>query len=148
LIDYLTPEEYFEFVGQLRKVSKEELSVFLAQFNEFFNDEILDQKKYIRDFSKGNQKKIGLAATFIGDPDIVILDEPFANLDPSSQFKLKNFLASDTNQKRTLVVSSHDLNHITDVCNRIVLLEKGNVIKDIPKTPKTLKELEAYFSDQ
>jgi len=148
LIDYLTPEEYFEFVGQLRKVSKEELSVFLAQFNEFFNDEILDQKKYIRDFSKGNQKKIGLAATFIGDPDIVVLDEPFANLDPSSQFKLKNFLASDTNQKRTLVVSSHDLNHITDVCNRIVLLEKGNVIKDIPKTPKTLKELEAYFSDQ
>lgn len=148
LIDYLTPEEYFEFVAQLRKTSKEALAAFLAPFSDFFNDEILNQKKYIRDFSKGNQKKIGLVAAFIGDPSMVILDEPFANLDPSSQFKLKTFLANETNKERTLVISSHDLNHVTDVCNRIVLLEKGEIIRDIPKTPKTLKELEAYFSGQ
>ena len=148
LIDYLTPEEYFQFIAQLRKVDKEKLATFLDQFAGFFNDEILDQKKYIRDFSKGNQKKIGIAAAFIGDPTLVVLDEPFANLDPSSQIRLKTFLASANNQDRTLVISSHDLNHVTDVCNRIVLLEKGNVISDTPKTPKTLKELEAYFSGQ
>jgi len=148
LIDYLTPEEYFTFIAQLRKVDAKALKAFLQQFEAFFNGEILDQKKYLRDFSKGNQKKVGLAASFIGDPSIVILDEPFANLDPSSQIRLKAFLSSETNKDKTLLISSHDLNHVTDVCERIVLLEKGNVIKDTPKSPKTLKELEAYFSGQ
>lgn len=148
LIDYLTPEEYFTFIAQLRKVDKASLNDFLQQFEAFFNGEVLDQKKYLRDFSKGNQKKVGLAASFIGDPSIVILDEPFANLDPSSQIRLKSFLASDINKDKTLLISSHDLNHVTDVCERIVLLEKGKVIKDTPKSPATLKELEAYFSGQ
>ncbi|MCH1517670.1 MAG: ATP-binding cassette domain-containing protein [Flavobacteriaceae bacterium] len=148
LIDYLTPEEYFAFVAQLRKVSTTELDVFLAQFEEFFNGEVLAQKKYIRDFSKGNQKKVGLAAAFIGKPEVVILDEPFANLDPSSQIRLKKFLTNDQNTDCTLLISSHDLNHVTDVCDRIVLLEKGSIIKDTPKSPETLKELEAYFSAQ
>jgi ABC-2 type transport system ATP-binding protein len=148
LIDYLTPEEYFAFIAQLRHVDKATLKDFLQQFEDFFNGEILDQKKYLRDFSKGNQKKVGLAASFIGDPSIVILDEPFANLDPSSQIRLKSFLASDLNKDKTLLISSHDLNHVTDVCERIVLLEKGKVIKDTPKSPATLKELEAYFSGQ
>ena len=148
LIDYLTPEEYFAFVAQLRKVSTTELDVFLAQFEEFFNGEVLAQKKYIRDFSKGNQKKVGLAAAFIGKPEVVILDEPFANLDPSSQIRLKKFLTNDQNTDCTLLISSHDLNHVTDVCDRIVLLEKGSIIKDTPKSPETLKELEAYFSTQ
>ena len=148
LIDYLTPEEYFAFIAQLRKVDKATLHDFLAQFASFFNGEILDQKKYLRDFSKGNQKKVGLAAAFIGNPSIVILDEPFANLDPSSQIRLKSFLASEANKDKTLLISSHDLNHVTDVCERIVLLEKGKLIKDTPKSPKTLKELEAYFSAQ
>ena len=148
LIDYLTPEEYFEFIAKLRKVDSAALNEFLQQFDAFFNGEILDQKKYLRDFSKGNQKKVGLAASFIGDPSIVILDEPFANLDPSSQIRLKSFLVSEGNKDKTLLISSHDLNHVTDVCERIVLLEKGNVIKDTPKSPKTLKELEAYFSGQ
>ncbi len=148
LIDYLTPEEYFAFIAQLRKVDNNSREAFLQQFDGFFNGEILGQKKYLRDLSKGNQKKVGLAASFIGDPSIVILDEPFANLDPSSQIRLKSFLASDVNKNKTLLISSHDLNHVTDVCERIVLLEKGTIIKDTPKSPATLKELEAYFSGQ
>ena len=148
LIDYLTPEEYFAFVAQLRKVPSEELHSFLAQFEEFFNGEILGQKKYLRDFSKGNQKKVGLAAAFIGKPEVLILDEPFANLDPSSQIRFKKFLSNESNLDCTLLISSHDLNHVTEVCDRIVLLEKGVVIKDTPKSEATLKELEAYFSGQ
>lgn len=148
LIDYLTPEEYFGFIAQLRKVDPSTLNDFLQQFDAFFNGEILSQKKYLRDFSKGNQKKVGLAGSFIGNPSIVILDEPFANLDPSSQIRLKSFLASEANNNTTLLISSHDLNHVTDVCERIVLLEKGQIIKDTPKSAKTLKELEAYFSEQ
>ncbi|MEL0274326.1 MAG: ATP-binding cassette domain-containing protein [Flavobacteriaceae bacterium] len=148
LIDYLTPEEYFAFIAQLRKIDKAALNNFLQQFEDFFNGEILDQNKYLRDFSQGNINKVGRAASFIGEPSIVLLDEPFANLDPSSQIRLKSFLASDLNKDKTLLISSHDLNHVTDVCERIVLLEKGKIIKDTPKSPATLKELEAYFSGQ
>ena len=147
LIDYLTPEEYFAFIAQLRKVSTTELDVFLAQFEEFFNGEVLAQKKYIRDFSKGNQKKVGLIATFIGEPKVVILDEPFANLDPTTQIRLKQLIKSEIGKRElTLLISSHDLNHVTEVCSRIVLLEKGKVIMDKQTTTKTLQELEDYFS--
>lgn len=146
LITYLTPEEYFYFIGDLRGLKKENVDVFLKAFSDFFNGEILQQKKYIRDLSKGNQKKVGVIAALIGDPDIVILDEPFANLDPTTQFRLKAiFKKIALEKKQTLLISSHDLMHTTEVCNRIVVLEKGKVVKDMATTPETLKELEDFF---
>lgn len=148
LITYLTPEEYFYFVGDLRGMNKADVDTFLMQFTELFNDEILDQKKYIRDLSKGNQKKVGVIAAFIGEPAVVILDEPFANLDPTTQFRLKRIFKSIASEgKQTLLISSHDLMHTTEVCDRIVVLEKGNIVKDIKTTPETLKELESFFSE-
>jgi len=147
LIGYLTPEEYFYFIGDLRGVDKSEIDSFLSDFADFFHDEILDKKKYLRDLSKGNQKKVGIVAALIGNPEVVILDEPFANLDPTTQIRLKGILKDITEQKQTTVlISSHDLMHVTDVCKRIVVLEKGEVVKDITTTPETLKELEEYFS--
>ncbi len=147
LIGYLTPEEYFYFIGQLRGLNKEDVNAFLQPFEEVFNGEILDQKKYIRDLSKGNQKKVGVTGAFIGEPDIVILDEPFANLDPSTQFRLKRLFKEIKDEgKQTLLISSHDLMHTTEVCDRIVVLEKGEIVKDIVTNPETLKELEAFFS--
>ena len=147
LIGYLTPEEYFYFIGELRKVSKEDVDELLAGYAEFFNDEILNKKKYIRDLSKGNQKKVGVVATFIGDPELLILDEPFANLDPTTQIRLKELLTEkgkDTNT--TILISSHDIQHVTEVCERIAVLEKGEIVKDLQTTAKTLKELEAFFT--
>ena len=147
LIGYLTPEEYFCFVGELRGIDKATVDLFLETYVDFFNDEILNHKKYLRDFSKGNQKKVGLISTFIGNPKVVILDEPFANLDPTTQIRLKQLIKAETEKRElTLLISSHDLNHVTDVCNRIVLLERGAVIMDKETTAKTLQELEDYFS--
>lgn len=147
LIGYLTPEEYFYFIGELRGVSKAEVDELLTDFEDFFHNEILNQKKYLRDLSKGNQKKVGIVAALIGNPEVIILDEPFANLDPTTQIRLKKILNELTQQKQTTVlISSHDLMHVTDVCKRIVVLEKGEVVKDIKTTPATLKELEAYFN--
>jgi ABC-2 type transport system ATP-binding protein len=75
-----------------------------------------------------------------------MLDEPFANIDPSTQFRLKNILKDQNkNHGVTTIVSSHDLNHVTDVCERILLMEKGVVIKDIATSSSTLSELEEYF---
>lgn len=147
LIDFLTTEEYFQFVGKLHHKSEGDIALFLESMKDFFNGEILGSKKLIRDFSKGNQKKIGIAAALIGDPKILILDEPFTALDPSSQIRLKRFLTDL--QKRlnmTMLISSHDLNHVTEVCKRIVVLEKGAIVKDIQTGSDTLKELEAYFA--
>ena len=147
LIGYLTAEEYFYFIGDLRSQNKKQVDEFLAPFSEFFNDEILNKRKYLRDLSKGNQKKVGIIAALIGNPEVVILDEPFANLDPTTVSRLKKILreiANDSN--RTLLVSSHDLQHTVEVCKRIVVLEKGNVVKDTPTTDETLKELETFFA--
>jgi ABC-2 type transport system ATP-binding protein len=147
LIDYLTAEEYFRFVATLHNLSKDDLSLFLNSMEEFFNGEVLGTKKLIRDFSKGNQKKIGIVAALIGNPKYLILDEPFTALDPSSQIRLKRFL-NELQEKFniTMLVSSHDLNHITEVCKRIVILEKGNIVKDLQTNTDTLKELESYFA--
>jgi len=147
LIDFLTPEEYFNFVGKLHNKSDGDIADFLASLKDFFNDEILGSKKLIRDYSKGNQKKIGITAALIGDPQLLILDEPFTALDPSSQIRLKRFLTDlQSRINITLLISSHDLNHITEVCNRIVVLEKGLIVKDLQTNDDTLTELEAYFA--
>ena len=147
LIGYLTPEEYFYFIGELRGVSKADVDQLLTEYEDFFHDEILNKNKYLRDLSKGNQKKVGIVAALIGKPEVIILDEPFANLDPTTQIRLKNIISDLSQQKQTTVlISSHDLLHVTDVCKRIVVLEKGKVVKDINTTPETLKELEQYFS--
>lgn len=149
LIGYLTPEEYFYFIGDLRGQSKEEVNAFVSQFEVFFHGEILGQKKYLRDLSKGNQKKVGIVGALIGNPELIILDEPFANLDPTTQIRLKQLLKELTEERQvTILVSSHDLSHVTEVCERIVVLEKGLVVKDLQTNESTLKELNAYFAGE
>ncbi|MEZ2413760.1 ABC transporter ATP-binding protein [Muriicola sp. E247] len=147
LIGYLTPEEYFYFIGELRGRNKADVDALVSNFENFFHGEILGQKKYLRDLSKGNQKKVGIVASFIGDPEVVILDEPFANLDPTTQIRLKQIIKDLANNKDvTVLVSSHDLIHVTEVCERIVVLNKGDIVRDIQTSPQTLKELETFFA--
>jgi len=149
LIGYLTPEEYFYFLGELRGQTKVQVDEFLKNFNDFFNGEILNAKKYIRDLSKGNMKKVGIIGALIGTPQIIILDEPFANLDPSTQIKLKNLIRDwSKNSDSTFLISSHDLAHTTEVCERIVVINKGELVRDIETSPETLRDLEQYFADQ
>ena len=147
LIGYLTSEEYFYFIGELRGMNKADIDAFLEQFSEIFNDEIIGKKKYLRDLSKGNQKKAGIVAALIGNPEVIILDEPFANLDPTTQIRLKKILSDLTKDSNsTVLISSHDLGHVTEVCERIVVLDKGNIVKDLKTSEETLNELEVYFS--
>ena len=147
LIGYLTPEEYFYFIGDLRGQNKADVDALLAKHEEFFNGEILNNKKYLRDLSKGNQKKVGIIATLIGNPEVVVLDEPFANLDPTTVNRLKKIIKElAENPEVTILVSSHDLQHTVEVCDRIVALNKGEVVKDIVTSTETLQELEAFFA--
>ncbi len=146
-IGYLTPDEYFEFIGELRGMNAKDVSNFLDDYKDFFKDEILEKKKFIRDLSKGNQKKVGVVGALMGNPEVIVLDEPFANLDPSSQYQLRNIIKEYAQQKeKTLLISSHDLDHVADVCSRIVILEKGEIVRDVEKTDSTLAELEEFFT--
>ena len=149
LIGYLTPEEYFSFIAGLRNINKADLDSFLNRFNTFFNGEILEKKKYIRDLSKGNQKKVGIAAAFIGAPELVILDEPFANLDPRAQMQLQNLLR-EINQELgcSIFVSSHDLLHVSELCQRILILNKGELVKDVTKGEWSLEALRSFFMEE
>lgn len=146
LIGYLTAEEYFGFIAGLRRMSKTETSIFLETYTDFFNGEILGKKKFIRDFSKGNQKKVGIVAALMGKPEIVVLDEPFANLDPSSQYKLRKLIKDFASVNgTTFLISDHTLDNIADVSTRLIILEKGKIVRDVPKTETTLQEVEAFF---
>ncbi len=147
LIDYLTPDEYFEFLGSLHGYSAGDLKEFLSGFESLFNEEIIGKKKYIRDLSKGNQKKVGIVGALMGTPEVILLDEPFANLDPTTQIRLKDVLWEwSAKNHLTMFISSHDLSHVTEVCERIVLLEKGEIKQDIQTGDSTLKDLEEYFA--
>ena len=148
LIDYLTPEEYFYFLGRAYGLKREEIDTRLAPFARFMNGEVLGQKKLIRDFSRGNKQKIGIIGAMLHHPSLLILDEPFNFLDPSSQSVIKHLLAEYNKESgATILVSSHNLNHTTDVCPRIALLENGIIIRDIDNSAHTAEqELESYFN--
>lgn len=148
LIDYLTPEEYFYFIGKMYGLKKEEVDSRLTTFERFMNGEVIGQKKFIRNFSAGNKQKIGIISAMIHNPELLILDEPFNFLDPSSQSIIKHILKDYSQQTgATILISSHNLNHTTDICPRIALLEDGKIIRDIDNINNSAeKELEAYFN--
>jgi len=145
LIGFLKPAEYFEFVGKLHNLSPSSTLEFVQQFEEIFNGEILGKKKYIRDLSKGNQKKVGLISALIGHPELVIWDEPFSNLDPSTQLRISR-LISDYSANKTFLISSHDLNHIAEVCTRIVILDHGKIVKDVQRSEISKEALVEFFT--
>ena len=148
LIDYLTPEEYFYFVGRMCNLNRQTVDERLAVYERFMNGEILGQKKLIRNLSAGNKQKIGILAALLNQPELIILDEPFNFLDPSSQSALKQLLvAYNQSTGATILVSSHNLNHTTDISTRIALLEHGKLIRDLDNSDGSAgNELETYFA--
>lgn len=143
LIPYLTPMEFFEFVGNLYGKNKSDISIFMKENEDFFSIE--DKDLYIRELSAGNKNKVGILATMIANPEIIILDEPFANLDPSSQLWLKSKLKDLNAKGTTIIISSHDLMHVTEICSRILILENGKIVNDSKTHSNSLQELESYF---
>jgi ABC-2 type transport system ATP-binding protein len=148
LIDYLSPEEFFYFSGRLYGISKEEIDERLKVFEHFMNGEVIGQKKLIRNFSAGNKQKIGIISAMLHYPEVLILDEPFNFLDPTSQSLIKHLLKKYSEEHHaTIIISSHNLNHTVDICHRIALLEKGIIIKDLHNENNSAeKELEDYFN--
>lgn len=147
LLGFLMPDEFFETLRQLYGISHAQLRMKLEMLGSLFNNELVGQKKYIRDLSKGNIKKTGIAAALIHEPQVVFLDEPFENLDPMSQVNLQNlFHQLKTETETTFIVTSHNISHITEISDRIIVLEQGKVVLDIPEKGGMKERLEAFFN--
>jgi ABC-2 type transport system ATP-binding protein len=150
LIDFLTPEEYFAFIGKITNMTQAQVDERLKDFERLAAGEIFGQKKLIRNLSAGNKQKVGIISALFNRPKLVILDEPFNFLDPSSQNVLKHVL-TDYNKETgaTILVSSHNLAHTIDISNRIALLEKGHIVRDLANENASAKaELENYFETE
>jgi ABC-2 type transport system ATP-binding protein len=150
LLDHLTPDEFLVFVGLIYGMSRRDVDAALEPYRAFFTDRIFGERsRYIRDLSVGNAKKVGIVAALLPEPELLVLDEPFANLDPGSQIRLQGYVQT-LNERRgtTLVISSHDLGELTEVCQSITVLDGGRVIRRITTSDETLRELKQYFTDQ
>jgi len=150
LIDYLTPEEYFAFLGKISGIPQTEVDERLKEFEHFSGGEVFGQKKLIRNLSAGNKQKVGIISTLLRRPKLLILDEPFNFLDPTSQNALKHILTEyAANTHATILISSHNLQHTVDISTRIALLEKGRIIRDLLNDNSDAKqELFDYFESQ
>lgn len=148
LIDFYTPEEYFTFIARLYDITDDQLHERLQAFRPLMHDEILGTKKYLRDFSEGNRQKIGIIGAMMIRPKVLLLDEPFNYLDPSSQIIIARMIA-DMNRElgTTTIISSHNLNFVADISSRILLLERGIIIKDLSNNQENvISELNDYFN--
>lgn len=144
LIPYLTPYEYWEFILKTRDIEFDEISETISKYNGLLTDD-LRSGKYIRELSAGNKARVGIISAFLGNPELIILDEPYANLDPSSQQNLVQMIENKP-PETTIIVSSHDLNHIQRASEEIILMESGKIIKQLNKTEQHLDEINSYFS--
>lgn len=147
LIDYLTPEEYFAFLGKISGMQPQEVNERTASYEQFAGGEVFGQKKLIRNLSAGNKQKVGIIAALLRRPKLMILDEPFNFLDPTSQSLLKHIITDYAQQTgATIIISSHNLQHTVDISTRIVLLEKGHILRDLhDNNEEARQELVDYF---
>ncbi len=145
LIGYLSAKEYLEFIAEIRGLDNSQNQRYMDKLSALMRDESMATNKYIRDLSKGNAKKVGILGALMAEPEILILDEPYANLDPSSQINIQQELKT-LNSYQTLIVSSHDLTHIIEVCNRIIVIDMGVVVYDLQNNQDTFDILKSYFS--
>ena len=150
LIDFLTPEEYFAFLGKISGKTQAEVDERLKDFERFAAGEVFGQKKLIRNLSAGNKQKVGIISALFNKPNTIILDEPFNFLDPSSQNMLKHLLTEYNRETgATILVSSHNLAHTVEISTRIALLEHGVIVRDINNTDgAAAQELENYFEQE
>ena len=149
LIDFYTPEEFFGFIAEVYSISKEELNERLREYEHLMNGEILGTGKLLKNFSMGNRQKIGIIGAMLINPKLLILDEPFNFLDPSSQIIVAKLIQKMNRELGvTVLISSHNMASINDICTRILLLDKGKLIIDNRHVPgHSDPDLEAYFAD-
>ena len=149
LIDFLTPEEYFTFINRVSGIKDCNIDDIAQKFEHFTGGEVFGRKILIRNLSAGNKQTVGIISTLITSPELLILDEPFNFLDPTSQNLLKKMIESYNRETgATVIISSHNLTHTVDISTRILLMEHGELKRDIVNIDqKSITELNEYFQE-
>lgn len=150
---FMKARELLELYGGLSGLSKaqlrERIPVLLERVGLADKGEVLIQK-----FSKGMQQRVGIAQALISDPDLLILDELSSGLDPVGRYDLRETMLDLKRQGKTIFFSSHELHEVEDLCDRIIVLDKGRKVADeaLPALLEKLKQrsdgpisLERYF---
>jgi ABC-2 type transport system ATP-binding protein len=140
---YLTAYEFLYFVAEVRKV--DDIEGRIERWLKFFD---LEETKgtLCKDLSKGMRQKVMLSAAFIHEPKLLFLDEPFVNLDPIYQHKLREYLLQLREQGRTIFLCSHILEIAQKLCQEMVIINRGKVIASGGVAELTAKEdLESLF---
>ena len=151
LIPFLSPQEFWQFVGDVYGIDREEQHRRLRCYDGFVEqaEGPRSKKKYIRDHSQGNRKKIGLVAAMMVQPQLLVLDEPFTNLDPGSRALLKSMLLQlNADHGTTLIVSSHDLEHVMEISSRMLLIQAGRIVWDNPASPEMLEDVRERLTNE
>jgi ABC-2 type transport system ATP-binding protein len=150
LFDFLYPLEYLKFISVFYNIGNDELIKRLELFRNFIEpDLIFKNKKLIGYLSEGNKEKLGIISALIINPLLIILDEPYSRLDPTSRTILSKILIYyKVALKSTLLISSHDLYNLAHICDRIILVEDGKVKLDELTSATTFSRLNNYFREK
>lgn len=134
----MTPVEYLEFVAEAKGVAADELEKSVDEVIELTGlDEMAN--RLIKNLSKGYKQRVGIAQALLGDPEIIILDEPTVGLDPLQIIEIRD-LIKELGKKHTVILSSHILSEIKAVCDRVIIISHGRIVADA-----TLDELENMY---
>ena len=128
LYTYMYVKEYLEFSAKMHNVSNVKKKIDEVILKTHINNE---KNKKIIELSKGYKQRVGLAAALIHDPKILVLDEPTTGLDPNQLGDIRK-LIKDIGANKTVLFSTHVLNEVEKICDRVIVINKGNIIEDKP----------------
>src|ERR1700742_2188010 len=127
LYRFLNGEETLKFYGRLFKIPSKELKRRVPELLDIVGLDQKSRKRKLREYSKGMARRIGLAQALFNNPDLILLDEPTTGLDPIGTREMKDLIVSLKNQGKTVILCSHLLADVQDVCDRITILFRGKM---------------------
>lgn len=132
----LTVKEFVTYMAELRKVNKKQRK---ENIQKVLKETGLDtmQNKLIKNLSRGQKQRVSLAGTLVGDPKILILDEPTVGLDPKQITEIRS-LIKNLGKKHTVILSSHILSEVSQICDRVIIINKGKIV--VTDTPENLEK--------
>jgi ABC-2 type transport system ATP-binding protein len=150
LFSYLSGQEQLEFAGEIYGLERKTMLKKINNLLEYFNMSEF-RHNLIDEYSKGMKKKIAIASVLLQNPDLIILDEPFEGLDSITLFKLKKLIGLLKTRGKTIIIISHFLAYIEELCEEVIIMNKGKIIyqsktDDISNRIKNEMSKETYLS--
>lgn len=145
MYDSFTAEEFLNYIANLKGINKKEISDKVTEMLEFVNLENVRKKK-LGGFSGGMKQRILIAQALINDPDILILDEPTAGLDPNERIRIRNLIAQISINK-IVIIATHIVSDIEFIANKIIMLSAGKIIKN-GSPSELLSEIDGYVFEE